>query len=141
MDRILIINENTPFREGLKKLIELKFGNLFEIIEMDFKKISRFEMKVPKLIIIDKLNNSITKDYLVSMQQKGSKVILLSLDTNTIENSVELDIIDGYLLKNMQTHELMKVIERIIYQNHVYVHPDVGYIFLQKLRERKLQEI
>lgn len=141
MDRILIINENTPFREGLKKLIELKFGNLFEIIEMDFKKISRFEMKVPKLIIIDKINNSITKDYLVSMQQKGSKVILLSLDTNTIENSVELDIIDGYLLKNMQTHELMKVIERIIYQNHVYVHPDVGYIFLQKLRERKLQEI
>lgn len=138
MEQILIINENTTFGDGLNKLIELYFGSLYRINSTDFKKLSRFEVKVPKLIIVDQICNSITRDYLLKMQHKGSKVILLSLDSNILDNVENLDIIDGYLLKNMQTKELMKVIEKIIHLDHVYVHPDVGYTFLQKLRERKI---
>lgn len=137
VENIMIINEKTPFREGLKKLFEIKFGNLFNIVDTDSKKLPRNDEKAPKLIIVERICNSVTESYLIEMREKGSKVVLLSLEPENIQSRVELDIFNGYLLKNMPTNELLNVMKDIIDNDNVYVHPDIGYFFLQELKNKK----
>jgi DNA-binding NarL/FixJ family response regulator len=134
MENIMIINEKEPFREGLKMLIELKFGSLFSIIEKDSKKpiAPTADDKVPKLIIVEKIRNENTRSYLKTMKQKGSKVVLLMSNVDTLHESVELDVFSGFLTKNMNTNHMIRVIEDILEHDEVYVHPTIGRFFLGK---------
>lgn len=133
----MIINEKTPFREGLKKLFELKFGNLFNIIDTDLRKLPRHENKAPKLIIVDRISNQITESFLIEMREKGSKVVLLSLEPENVQSNLKLEIFNGFLLKNMPTKEMLAVMKDIMENDNVYVHPDIGYFFLQELKNKK----
>jgi DNA-binding NarL/FixJ family response regulator len=132
MENIMIIDEKTSFREGLKRLIELKFGKIFKIIDIDARKLFQFEKNPPKLIIIENINNSKTERYLLEMRKKGTKVVLLSLEPDNIQDYLNLNMFDGFLLKKMPTNQLLTVLEEIIEQDNVYVHPDIGYHLLKK---------
>ncbi|MEI2358388.1 hypothetical protein [Mesobacillus zeae] len=134
MEDIMIINDKIQFREGLKKIFEFKFGHLFRIVDTDSKKLSKYK-DTPKLIVIERISNQVT-EFILEMHKKGSKVVLLSFDPENIQRSLELDIFNGFLLKNMPTRELLNVIEEIIDQDKVYVHPDIGYLLLQKLKDK-----
>ena len=136
MENIMIINDKKPFQEGLSKLIEFRFGSLFEIINTDPKKLKNYdEIDSPRLIIVDEIVNSSTVEFLNEMRDKGSKIVLLSLEANTILD-FELDLFNGFLLKNMQTSEMLQVMEEIIDYNEVYVHPDIGCVLLKKLIDK-----
>lgn len=133
----MIINEKTPFREGLKKLFELKFGNLFNIVDIDSEKLPIPDNKAPKLIIVEQICNSVTEGYLSEMREKGSKIVLLSLEPENIYSNLKLDIFNGFLLKNMTTQDMLTVMKDIMDNDKVYVHPDIGYFFLQELKSKK----
>lgn len=136
MENIMIINDKTSFREGLKKLLELKYGRFFDIIGTDSKQF-RYENKdVPRLIIIERISNSKIERFLIEMRKKGAKVVLLGLKPDNIQSYIELDLFDGFLLKNMPTNQLLTVLEEILEHDDVYVHPDIGYFFLKKLQKK-----
>lgn len=134
MEHIMIINEKTPFRDGLKSLIELRYGSSFDIIGIDSIKLDKFKTtKPPKLIIVENPNNPKTEKFLNDMREKGTKVILIGFNSENIPEQHDLKMFNGFLMKNMQTNEMLDVIGEIIDQDKVYVHPDIGYFFLQRL--------
>ncbi|RHW36074.1 hypothetical protein D1B31_18525 [Neobacillus notoginsengisoli] len=137
MENIMIINEKTPFREGLKTLFEIKFGNIFNIIYTDSNRLSRHQSIPPKLIVVEPGCNAVTEKFLIEMREKGSKVVLLSLEPETVQTNLKLEIFNGFLLKYMPTKEMLTVIKDIIENDNVYVHPDIGYFFLQKLNKKE----
>lgn len=130
----MIINEKTPFRDGLKSLIELRFGNFFDIVGLDSNRLAEYEPpEAPRLIIVEEVNNSNTERFLESMRRKGTKVVLMGLKPESIHDMNELKMFNGFLLKNMPTHEMLEVIGDIINHDRVYVHPDIGSFLLKKL--------
>lgn len=134
MEDIMIVNERTPFRDGLQSLIELRFGSHFHIVGIDAINLGKVKSdKAPRLIIVEHPHNPETERFITNMREKGAKVILLGLNPESFKNSFELNIFNGFLMKNMQTDEMLDVIGEILDQDKVYVHPDIGYFFLQKL--------
>jgi DNA-binding NarL/FixJ family response regulator len=141
MENIMIIDEKSSFRDGLKRLIELRFGNVFKIIGIEPQKIVKFAKEPPpKLIIIEKVNNITAATYLVEMRKKGTKVVWLSLDPENIQGCSELNLFDGFLLKKMPTQQLLSTLEEIIDHDNVYVHPDIGYHLLKKVIKSEKKE-
>lgn len=139
MEEIMIINERTPFQEGLFKLLEIKFGRLFGITKKESKELKNYtDCSIPKLIIVDEVASERTKDFLSKMKVRGSKIVLFSLEAKDIEH-VDLAIYNGFLLKNMTTSDMLKVIKGILDYNEVYVHPDIGHIFLKQLTSKKIK--
>lgn len=131
---IMIIDDNTSFREGLKKLFEIKFGLFCKIIDTDSTKASKYKNMVNlKLIIINRIGNSEIERFLIDMKKKGSKIVLLSSEPENLHEYIELYIFCGFLLKKMPTNQLFTVIEGIMEHDDVYVHPDIGYSFLREL--------
>lgn len=140
----MIIDEKATFREGLKTLLEVKFGTNFKIIEIGPDTLSKYvHIKPPKLIIIDQLNNPKTEKYLLEMRNHGTKVILLSSDPEYVQDTINILIFDGLLLKNMQTRKLLTVLEEIINYDGLYVHPEIASQLLLKMiqNENKKEKI
>jgi len=130
----MIINEKTPFRDGLKSLIELRYGNHFEIVGLDSNRLAEFKMeKAPRLIIVEEVNNPNIEKFIVEMRRQGTKVILMGLKAESVRDKKTLKMFNGFLQKNMQTSEMLDVIGDIINFDSVYVHPDIGSFFLQRL--------
>ncbi|MFT9493862.1 MULTISPECIES: hypothetical protein [Bacillota] len=135
MDKIVIIDEQTSFREGLRKIIELKFGYPVEIIEKEPSKLTqRDENEPPRLIITQFVDQNIEL-YINEMKAHGTKVVLLSLETSNIQKYIDLDVFDGFLLKNMPTSQLLGVLQGIIENDEVYVHPSIGYRLLKRIQK------
>lgn len=134
MEDIMIINERTPFRDGLKSLIELRYGSHFQIVGIESMKLEKVrEDKPPRLIIVEHPHNPQTEKFIIDMRKQGAKVILLGLNPESFKGQFDLKMFNGFLMKNMQTDEMLDVIGEILDQDKVYVHPDIGYFFLQKL--------
>lgn len=132
----MIINERTPFQEGLSKLLEIKFGNMFGITKTETKALENYHTEnIPKLIIVDDVSTDTLEEFLNEMREKGSKIVLLSLEADDIDN-VDLDIFNGFLLKNMPTSDMLHVLKEILDYNDIYVHPDVGQVLLKKLTSK-----
>lgn len=136
MEEIMIINERTSFLEGLSKLLEIKFANVFGIIKRDSKDLKNYnDDTIPKLIIVDEVSNEDTEHFLSDMRKRGSKIVVMSLEANEIHH-LDLDLYNGFLIKNMPTSDMIHVIRNILEYNEVYVHPDVGHFFLKKLTSK-----
>lgn len=132
MENIMIIDERKTFREGLKTLIEFKFGNRFNIIETAPERLSKYKNKIkPRLIITNLLNHLIKEDYLIEMKDLGTKVVLLGLESSNIAVDTNVHLCDGYLLKNMETKQLLTVLEEIMENENIYVHPEIAYHILK----------
>lgn len=129
----MIIDEKTTFRDGFKRLMELKFGQFFNIIDTDSQKLFQYEENPPKLIIIENIRNEITERYLLKMRSHDAKVVLLTLEPDSFQEYVGLNIFDGFLLKKMPTNQLLTALEEIMEQDRSYVHPEFGYFFYKKI--------
>lgn len=133
MEEIMIIHQRTSFLEGLSKLLEIKFGNVFDIIKTESRELKNFnDDTIPILIIVDEVTNKVTEQFLSNMRNRGSKIVVMSLEVNEIHH-LDLDLYNGFLIKNMPTSEMIHVLNNILEYNEVYVHPDVGHFFLKKL--------
>lgn len=138
MENIMIINEESPFREGLKSLIEMRFGNQFNIFGVDSDKLTNLDrIDTPRLLIVENRKNPNLESFITSMRKKGAKVLLLGNHQENMEVEDALSLYNGFLIKNMPTYELLDVIDEVIEQDRVYVHPEIGYYFMQKLLNRK----
>lgn len=132
-DTIMVIHEKSPFQDGLVKLIDLKFGLLFKVLKTDTSKLQLYENGcVPKLIILEKVKNPKTVEFLIKMRNRGSKLILVTLEAAEI-TELELNLFNAFLVKNMRTSEMLKVMEDLLDYKESYVHPDFGDLFLKKL--------
>ncbi|MCU1808286.1 hypothetical protein NVV31_23225 [Cytobacillus firmus] len=132
-DTIMVIHEKSPFQDGLVKLIDLKFGLLFKVLKTDTSKLQLYENGcVPKLIILEKVKNPKTVEFLIKMRNRGSKLILVTLEATEI-TELELNLFNAFLVKNMRTSEMLKVMEDLLDYKESYVHPDFGDLFLKKL--------
>ncbi|MEH6990892.1 hypothetical protein [Cytobacillus firmus] len=132
-DTIMVIHEKSPFQDGLGKLIDLKFGLLFKVLKTDTSKLQLYENGcVPKLIILEKVKNPKTVEFLIKMRNRGSKLILVTLEATEI-TELELNLFNAFLVKNMRTSEMLKVMEDLLDYKEIYVHPDFGDLFLKKL--------
>jgi hypothetical protein len=136
LKRILILSEKTPFREGLKKLLEYRFGDRVEILETEFQKIQRKNSNndIPHLIIVESIPNIQIESYLFNMKQLGSKILLLTLEPSNLED-FSYQLFNGFLTKGMQTNELLQVIKGTLLHEKTYVHPDFGYFFFRKFTD------
>lgn len=132
LEQIVIINEQTPFREGLKKLLEIKFGNQYEIKTIDCRQLltRRKVEKIPFLVIIDHVFKKEAEDILYKLKNRGSRIVILS-EMRNIRDCNHLELFDGILLKNMRTNDLLNAIQQIL-QNGLFVHPEMGGVLLKK---------
>lgn len=129
----MMVYKNTPFQDGLKDLIEMKFGKLFKVFQVDAKGLNKIGVsKIPGLIIIDDYLDDEIEDYVWELKRKGSKVVLFSLTPCNIQG-VTLNVFDGFLLKSMPTYDMLKVLEEIMNYDETYVHPAIGRMFLSQL--------
>jgi hypothetical protein len=136
LKRILILSEKTPFREGLKKLLEYRFGDRVEILDTEFQKIHRKNPNndIPHLIIVESIPNIQIESYLFNMKQFGTKILLLTLEPSNLED-FSYQLFNGFLTKGMQTNELLQVIKGTLLHEETYVHPDFGYFFFRKFTD------
>lgn len=135
MADILIVDKKDSFREGIKSIIEMKFGRSFSIQSGDFSEL--FEIcysrrKPPALIITEYTGGEEEENCLKRFKEKGTKIVLLLLDPTQVK-SVDVSLFDGFLVKNMKTSELIRVLQQVLENGKVYVHPAVGYHFYREL--------
>lgn len=130
MKKVLIIDDQVTYRNGVKHLLEIKFPEL--VIETanclspdELEGIPDLVIVEPNtsfehsLLLIDFLIATHSKVVILSTPDKGKKRMLTLLKRN----------IQGFLLKNMRTDELLNCIQTILSGNR-YIHPQVANVLL-----------
>lgn len=128
---IVVLANYSLFRQGFREILQYYLGTDYTVVDNDFHDLSKKE-KVPEMIIAELIADEHFIDYLFHMKKKGAKIVLLILDSNNLEFVQNMPV-DGFLVKNMPTDTLIKALEGILYNNEVYVHPNVGYQFYKRL--------
>lgn len=135
--KILLVEGVNSYPDGVFNLLELRLGNLYEIVRINTSDLKEYcNDKFIQLILIEEDIGNHTKYMLRTFKSKGVKVILLTLEVCQA-STLNLELFDGFLLKDMATSHMLKVINEIINFRSVYVHPAYGYFFLQKIQKEK----
>ena len=129
--RIVLFSNYRVFRSGFREILQYYFGENFIIDDTDFQSPLNDDF-VPDMIITELTTDKDFVDYLLRMQNKGAKIVLLVLNSNHLIYFQHLHV-DGFLVKNMTTDTMIRALEGILYDDDVYVHPDIGYQFYKKL--------
>lgn len=140
MINVMITDDHTMIREGIKQLIEFD-GNIKVVAEAGdgeecLEKIEKSKVDVLLLDINMPKKNGI--EVLEEIRKKKMKVKVLML---TVHNEVEylmkaVDIgVDGYVLKDTDSSELMKAITDI-YNGETYIQADLIPMLNAKLINR-----
>ncbi|WP_206759445.1 response regulator transcription factor [Pseudalkalibacillus hwajinpoensis] len=136
MTRVLIIDEQINYRRGVKQLLELTFPNF--IIETTSVSLPMEKEFHPDLVIFEPgLNFQKNLSWIDSLIHKNAKVIVLSTVESSNHNSILKLLkrnIQGFLLKNMKTEQLLECI-RIILGGDRFIHPSVANILLDDYQE------
>lgn len=138
--KVMIADDHSMIREGLKQLLELE-GD-FEVIEeaCDGEEcLEKLKVTFPDILLLDinmpKMNGL---DVLRKLNEKKKKVKVLVL---TVHNEVEylikaVDIgINGYLLKDSESAELKKAIISIV-NGEDYIQPSLIPVLNAKMIDR-----
>ncbi|MDO6657469.1 hypothetical protein [Anaerobacillus sp. 1_MG-2023] len=136
MTRVLIIDEQIIYRRGVKQLLELTFPSF--IIETASVSLPMEKEFHPDLVIFEPgLNLQKNLSWIDSLIHKNAKVVVLSTVESSNHNSI-LNLlkrnIQGFLLKNMKTEQLLECI-RIILGGDRFIHPSVANILLDDYQE------
>ncbi len=133
--RILLVDDHTLMREGLRKLLEDDFG--MEVIgdaEDGSTAIRRAQELSPDIVIMDVSMpgmNGIDATRHIITGQTGVKVIALSTH---VEEKYILDMLkagaSGYVIKENSYLELGKAIEAVLH-NKMYVSPTIAATLLK----------
>lgn len=135
--RILIADDHSMVREGLKQLLELEddieviaqSGNGEETIE----KINEFN---PDVVLLDinmpKMNGLEVLEY-INQNNMNTNVLILTIH-NEVEylfKAVEIGV-KGYVLKDSESDVLIKAI-RSIYNGESYIQPNMASLLFKKM--------
>lgn len=141
---IMIVDDHSMVREGLKQLLELD-GDIVVIGETSdgVECLNLLETNVPQVILLD-INmpnmNGLEVLEKIKEQKIDTKVIILTVH-NEIEyllKAVEIGI-DGYMLKDSDSNELKKAILSVI-QGENYIQPDLIPLLNSKMIERDIDK-
>lgn len=137
---IMIADDHSMIREGLKQLLELE-GD-FKVIEEacdGVECIEKLEKAVPDILLLDiNMPNMNGLEVLQKMKDKKMEVKVLVL---TVHNEVEyllkaVDIgVNGYLLKDSESSELKKAILSVI-EGENYIQPSLIPVLNAKMIDR-----
>ena len=137
---VMITDDHSIIREGLKQLLELE-GNFKVIAEAGdgIECINKLEAVKPDVLLLDiNMPNMNGLEVLQKMKEKKSKVKVLVL---TIHSEVEyllkaVDIgVNGYLLKDSESAELKKAIMAVA-QGENYIQPSLIPVLNAKMIDR-----
>ena len=128
--KLVIADDHSMIREGLKQLLELE--GQFKVIAEASDGVECLEIlskEAPDVLLLDiNMPNKNGLDVLKELNQSGNrkvKVLVLTVH-NEVEyliKAVELDV-DGYVLKDSESSELKKAIMTIL-NGETYIQPDL----------------
>ncbi|MEH2944522.1 response regulator transcription factor [Lachnospiraceae bacterium KK002] len=142
--KIVIVDDHSIVREGLKQLLELD-GDVEVIGEASdgIECLSLLEKTVPQVLLLDinmpKMNGLEVLEKLKE-NNVNVKVVILTVH-NEIEfllKAVEIGI-DGYLLKESDSSELKKAIFHVI-EGETYIQPSMIPLLNSKMVERNVDK-
>lgn len=142
--KIMIADDHSMVREGLKQLLELD-GDIIVTGEASdgVKCLELLETNLPQVLLLD-INmpnmNGLEVLEKIKEQKIDTKVIILTVH-NEIEyllKAVEIGI-DGYMLKDSDSNELKKAILSVI-QGESYIQPNLIPLLNSKMIERDIDK-
>ena len=141
---IMIADDHSMIREGLKQLLELD-GDIVITEEASdgIECIKILEKNVPQVLLLDiNMPNMNGLEVLEKIKEKNIniKVIILTVH-NEIEyllKAVEIGI-DGYMLKDSDSSELKKAINTVV-QGESYIQPNLIPLLNSKMIERDIDK-
>lgn len=141
---IMIVDDHSMVREGLKQLLELD-GDIIVTAEAGdgVECLKLLEKNVPQVILLDiNMPNMNGLEVLEKIKEKkiNTKVIILTVH-NEIEyllKAVEIGI-DGYMLKDSDSNELKKAISSVI-SGENYIQPNLIPLLNSKMIERDMDK-
>lgn len=143
--RVMIADDHSMIREGLKQLLELEKDFLVVEEACDgVECLEKLEKTIPDILLLDiNMPNMNGLDVLKKIKEKRMKVKILVL---TIHNEVEyllkaVDIgINGYLLKDSESAELKKAILTVI-NGENYIQPSLIPLLNAKMIDRNKDNV
>lgn len=143
--RVMIADDHSMIREGLKQLLELE-GD-FQVVEEACDGVDcleKLEKTIPDILLLDiNMPNMNGLDVLKKIKEKRMKVKVLVL---TVHNEVEyllkaVDIgINGYLLKDSESAELKKAILTVV-NGEDYIQPSLIPLLNAKMIDRNKDNV
>lgn len=141
---VIIADDHSMVREGLKQLLELD-GDIVVIGEASdgVECLDLLEKKLPQALLLDiNMPNMNGLEVLEKIKEKklDTKVIILTVH-NEVEyllKAVEIGI-DGYMLKDSNSDELKKAIYSVI-DGESYIQPNLIPILNSKMIERDVEK-
>lgn len=142
--KIMIADDHSMVREGLKQLLELE-GDIVVTGEASdgVECLELLEKNIPQVLLLD-INmpnmNGLEVLEKIKEQKIDTKVIILTVH-NEIEyllKAVEIGI-DGYMLKDSDSNELKKAIISVI-QGESYIQPNLITLLNSKMIERDIDK-
>lgn len=143
--RVMIADDHSMIREGLKQLLELE-GNFIVVEEASdgIECIEKLEKAFPDILLLDiNMPNMNGLQVLEKMKEKKMKVRVLVL---TVHSEVEyllkaVDIgVNGYLLKDSESSVLKKAITAVV-NGENYIQPSLIPVLNSKMIDRDKDQI
>ncbi|WP_188624308.1 response regulator [Caldalkalibacillus thermarum] len=141
---ILIIDDHTMFREGVKRVIEMNPD--FEVVGQagDGEEAMRLVEELKPDVILMDINmpkmNGVEATEEILRHSPDSKIIILSIheDESYVFRTLQAGA-KGYLLKEMDIDALSEAI-RIVHEGGAYIHPRVTGKLVEEFRRLKKQD-
>lgn len=129
MKKVLLIESQAPYREGLKFILQMKFPKIMVETLVSAKGISYKEK--PDLLLIN--SNLTLTESIMNLLRKGTKLAFLLNDKKELQRIGSIEQVSGFLLKSMSSAELVYAVDSLL-SGKDYVHPTIGNWVLEKYR-------
>ncbi|EAF3368931.1 TPA: two-component system response regulator DegU [Listeria monocytogenes] len=136
--KIMIVDDHQLFREGIKRILELE--DSFEVVaeaENGKNIVAKVREYKPDIVLMD-INmptvNGLDATEMLVRQFPSIKVIVLTIhDTDEYVTEALRAGAVGYLLKEMDAHELVEAV-KIVDNGGAYIHPHVAIKLIREYR-------
>ncbi|HIF3978954.1 TPA: two-component system response regulator DegU [Listeria monocytogenes] len=136
--KIMIVDDHQLFREGIKRILELE--DSFEVVaeaENGKNIVAKVREYKPDIVLMD-INmptvNGLDATEMLVRQFPSIKVIVLTIhDTDEYVTEALRAGAVGYLLKEMDAHELVEAV-KIVDNGGAYIHPRVAIKLIREYR-------
>lgn len=139
--KVLVVDDHSLVRQGLKQIIELESGiNVVGLAGDGKEAILKVQDLKPDIILLDinmpKLNGIQTLRRLKDMD-KNTKVIMLTFheEREYLLETINLGA-NGYILKDAESENLIKAI-RNVYKGSSYIHPTLATELVREFNRRE----